>query len=42
MRIELQQRLRGESEFHTLAAPGSYPYHCSIHPTMKGTVTVTQ
>jgi hypothetical protein len=22
MRIELQQRLRGESEFHTLAAPG--------------------
>jgi plastocyanin len=25
----------------TLATPGDYPYHCSIHPTMKGTVTVT-
>ncbi|HEV7366937.1 MAG TPA: plastocyanin/azurin family copper-binding protein [Gemmatimonadales bacterium] len=25
----------------TLAGPGDYPYHCSIHPTMKGTVTVT-
>lgn len=25
----------------TFSAQGSYPYHCSIHPTMKGTVTVT-
>ena len=25
----------------TLTAPGDYPYHCSIHPTMKGRVTVT-
>jgi plastocyanin len=24
----------------TFGAQGSYPYHCSIHPTMKGTVTV--
>jgi plastocyanin len=23
-----------------LTAPGSYPYHCSIHPNMVGTVTV--
>lgn len=24
----------------TLTAPGSYPYHCAIHPNMVGTVTV--
>jgi plastocyanin len=24
----------------TLTATGSYPYHCGIHPTMVGTVTV--
>lgn len=24
----------------TLTAAGSYPYHCSIHPNMVGTVTV--
>jgi plastocyanin len=26
----------------TFSQPGTYTYHCSIHPTMKGTVSVTQ
>ena len=26
----------------TLTATGDYPYHCTIHPNMAGTVTVTQ
>jgi plastocyanin len=25
----------------TFDTPGTYGYHCAIHPTMKGTVTVT-
>ncbi|MGE0354286.1 MAG: hypothetical protein AB7Q69_13775 [Gemmatimonadales bacterium] len=24
-----------------LTTPGTYPYHCAIHPTMTGTLTVT-
>jgi plastocyanin len=31
----------GTSFDATFDAPGTYGYHCSIHPTMKGTVTVT-
>jgi plastocyanin len=26
----------------TFDTPGTYGYHCAIHPTMRGTVTVTQ
>jgi hypothetical protein len=26
---------------HTFIAAGAYPYHCAIHPSMQGTVTVT-
>ena len=26
---------------HTFATAGTYAYHCSIHPTMRGTITVT-
>jgi plastocyanin len=32
----------GNTFEHTFTVAGSYAYHCSIHPTMKGTVTVTQ
>jgi plastocyanin len=30
----------GQTLEHAFTAPGSVPYHCSIHPFMKGTVTV--
>ncbi|HEV7535623.1 MAG TPA: copper-binding protein [Acidimicrobiia bacterium] len=26
---------------HTFATPGTFGYHCSVHPAMKGTVVVT-
>jgi plastocyanin len=30
----------GASYSFTFAQPGTYTYHCSIHPSMKGTVIV--
>jgi plastocyanin len=30
----------GASFSFTFAAPGTYPYHCTIHPNMIGTITV--
>ncbi|MFA5021947.1 MAG: cupredoxin family copper-binding protein [Patescibacteria group bacterium] len=32
----------GESFYYTFTQTGTYNYHCSIHPSMKGTITVSQ
>ncbi len=31
----------GQSYQFIFNTPGTYPYHCAIHPTMTGTITVT-
>jgi plastocyanin len=31
----------GASYSYTFTQPGTYTYHCSIHPSMKGTIIVT-
>lgn len=31
---------KGATYSHTFNVLGTYPYHCSTHPTMKGTVIV--
>jgi plastocyanin len=32
----------GTTQALVFSAPGTYPYHCNIHPTqMKGTITIT-
>jgi plastocyanin len=31
---------KGQSFSYTFTKAGTYPYHCSIHPGMTGTVTV--
>ena len=33
---------RGYSYSFTFTKPGTYPYHCSIHPSMVGTIIVEQ
>ena len=30
----------GTATFTAPSAPGSYPYHCTYHPNMRGTLTV--
>ncbi|MGZ4883524.1 MAG: cupredoxin domain-containing protein [Halobacteriota archaeon] len=30
----------GDSYTHQFTQAGTYPYHCSIHPFMTGTITV--
>jgi plastocyanin len=32
---------QGDTFEHTFDTAGSFPYICSIHPSMKGTITVT-
>ena len=31
---------QGQSWTHTFTTPGTYTYHCTIHPSMSGTITV--
>lgn len=31
----------GESDGLTFSAAGTYPFHCNVHPNMKGTITVS-
>ena len=33
---------KGESFSMVFNTPGTYTYYCSIHPSMKGTIVVTQ
>lgn len=30
----------GQAYSHTFSSEGTFAYHCSVHPSMKGTVTV--
>jgi plastocyanin len=34
------QLAKGASGSHTFTSPGTFAYHCTIHPSMHGTVTV--
>ena len=32
---------QGESNGLTFSTAGTYPFHCNVHPNMKGTITVS-
>ncbi|ANE53234.1 hypothetical protein SY85_00695 [Flavisolibacter tropicus] len=32
---------KGDSYKHTFSGAGTYPYHCTFHPTMKANVVVS-
>jgi plastocyanin len=38
--IDSNSIAKGETYVHTFNTPGTYTYHCGIHPSMKGTVIV--
>ena len=40
--LDSQALATGESYSVTFLNPGTYTYHCKIHPSMKGTITVTE
>jgi plastocyanin len=31
----------GSTSSLTFSAPGTYPFHCNVHPNMKGTIEIT-
>ena len=35
------QHRQGASDGLTFTAAGTYPFHCNVHPNMKGTITVS-
>ena len=38
--LDSDQLAQGDTYSHTFTKPGKYDYHCSIHPSMRGSVTV--
>ncbi|MBI1729807.1 cupredoxin family copper-binding protein [Candidatus Acetothermia bacterium] len=40
--LDSQNLSQGQQYAYTFKTPGTYEYHCSIHPSMHGTVIVDQ